>query len=91
MPFYPFLPELAGWVVLLILFGFAAFWVVQFTELMSLTDDRFTGQYVRLGWVAAFLVLWALAPFAFLFWNRQSRGSASAVAQAHRRRHKEAD
>jgi len=47
----------------------AAFWVVQFVQLMLLEDELFAGRYDKPLWVAAFLVLAPLAPFAFLVWK----------------------
>jgi len=91
MPFYSFLSDMSSGFVLLIVLGLAALWVFQFIALMSLGDDRFTGQYVRLGWVAAFLVLWALAPIAFLIWNRGATDRRSAVVHAYRERSEKAD
>jgi len=49
------------------------FWIFQFANLMRLEDDQFPGQYVRFAWIAAFLVLWPFAPFAFLLWNTGPR------------------
>ncbi len=48
----------------------AIIWIAEFVRLMSAADEAFPGQYVRLAWVAAFLVCWPLAPFAFLYWRR---------------------
>jgi len=49
------------------------FWIFQFANLMRLEDDQLPGQYARFGWIAAFLVLWPFAPFAFLLWNTGPR------------------
>mgnify|MGYP001368742262 CR=1 FL=1 len=51
----------------------AILWVFQFAHLMALDESDFPGRFTRLGWVAAFVVLWALAPFAFLLWCARRR------------------
>jgi len=48
----------------------AIIWIGEFVRLMSAEEDAFPGQYVRLAWVATFLVFWVLAPFAFIYWRR---------------------
>jgi hypothetical protein len=69
-------PILFALVILLLLL---IFWIFQFVELMSLDDERFPGVYARLGWVAAFIVLWMVTPFAFLLWrSRQSHALRSS-------------
>ena len=55
-------------------------WILQFANLMSLGDSVFPGQFVRLGWVAAFVTLWFIAPFAFMLWNQ------GRIRDAQRRR-----
>ncbi len=64
----------------------ALVWVFQFVHLMSLDDEAFPGQHTRLGWVAAFLVLWMIAPFAFMIWRRVAhRAQQQSVLDARRR------
>jgi hypothetical protein len=48
-------------------------WVFQFVRLMSLADEDFPGQHARLGWVAGFVLLWFITPFAFMVWNAGRR------------------
>jgi type VI protein secretion system component VasK len=59
-------------------------WVFQFVKLMSLADEDFPGQHARLGWVAGFVLLWFITPFAFLIWNA-GRRSASRPRSSRRR------
>ncbi|MCA8942409.1 MAG: hypothetical protein KDB80_07580 [Planctomycetes bacterium] len=54
----------------------AAVWVFQFVELMSLGDEELGGVHARIGWVAAFVLLWVLAPFAFLVWRSRAADSS---------------
>ncbi|HMQ23059.1 MAG TPA: hypothetical protein PKE00_11255 [Planctomycetota bacterium] len=63
-PFAPLVFMALGVVVMIL-------WIFQFAKLMALPDDAFPGAYVRFGWVAAFVVLFFFAPFAFLVWNAQ--------------------
>lgn len=91
MPWIPFLPDFGALFTLLVLVALVTLWIVQFVALMSLTDDRFSGQYVRFGWIVAFLVLWGLAPIAFLLWNRTRAGHSSSVSHLHRGHRQEAE
>lgn len=52
-------------------------WLFQFVQLMALADGDFPGRYDKPLWVAAFLWLAFLAPFAFMYWK-------SAVIKARR-------
>jgi hypothetical protein len=45
-------------------------WVIQFSQLMTLGDEVFPGRYDKALWVAAFLLIFPLAPFAFLWWKQ---------------------
>ena len=54
----------------LILIFLCVFWILQFTQLMLFSDSDFPGKYDKLFWVAAFVLVFALAPFAFYFWKR---------------------
>lgn len=47
-----------------------AFWVYQFVQLMLLSDSDFPSRYDKVLWVAVFVFVGALAPFAFLLWKR---------------------
>ena len=76
----------SGGFLLVVVIVFAAVWILQFVALMSLPDDRFPGQHARLAWVAAFLVIWVLAPIAFLLWARSTEDRRSAVVKARRER-----
>lgn len=48
----------------------AAVWLVQFVQLMLLSDSDLPGRYDKVLWAAAFIFVFPLAPFAFLFWKR---------------------
>lgn len=65
-------------VVLMVLL--AILWVFQFVAMMALEDEELTGEHARIGWVAAFLVLWPVAPFAFMLWRYRT-----AVARTGRK------
>lgn len=52
-----------GFVVVIAL---AVFWVVQFARLMGAPQTRFAGAWDKYAWVAAFVFLWQIAPFAYL-------------------------
>ena len=55
------------WSVALLL---AAFWVLQFVQLMTLSDYDFPGRHDKALWVAAFLLASVLAAAAFWFWKQ---------------------
>lgn len=44
-------------------------WIWQFVFLMSIEDGIFPGQHDKILWVAAFLVIPVLSPFAFMLWR----------------------
>lgn len=44
-------------------------WLWQFIQLMLLSDSDFPGKYDKILWVAAFLLVCVVAPFAFLWWK----------------------
>jgi hypothetical protein len=46
------------------------FWVYQFVLLMLLGDEDFPGRHDKILWVAVFVLLSVIAPFAFLWWKR---------------------
>lgn len=76
------IPEI---LVLLLLFvvplALAIFWIVEFVQLMLLEDDLFPGRHDKLAWIAAFVILAPLAPFAFMMW----KGALTAERKAARR------
>jgi ABC-type multidrug transport system permease subunit len=57
---------------LLLLFFVAviAMWGIMFANLMLFTDAQLPGTYDKLFWVAAFLLMAPLAPFAFWIFKR---------------------
>jgi hypothetical protein len=59
--------------ILLVLFMLLpiAFWIYQFVELMRLDDNSFSGRYDKMIWGAAFILLFPLAPIAFLYWKHR--------------------
>jgi hypothetical protein len=61
-----------------ILLALAAFWVVQFLQLMLMEDDLFPGRFDKPLWVAAFIFAPPLAPFAFLMWKYARSGQRSS-------------
>jgi hypothetical protein len=70
------MPAVAGGLnmdyVALLLVPLAIFWVYEFVQLMLLADGDFPGRYDKALWVVAFVVLFVIAPFAFLYWKRAS-------------------
>ena len=57
-------------VLLLIGIFVSLFWIYQFTQLMLFSDSDFPGRYDKALWVAAFVLAFPLAPFAFYCWRR---------------------
>ncbi len=51
----------------------ALVWVYQFIQLMLLSDADFPGSRDKMLWVAAFLLAFPVAPFAFLWWKSAYR------------------
>ncbi|MEO7719122.1 MAG: hypothetical protein ABIY70_23235 [Capsulimonas sp.] len=51
-------------------FVLAVVWVVQFAQLMMFEDDSFRGHWDKLIWVAVFILVFPVAPFAFLIWKK---------------------
>lgn len=60
----------------------AIVWIVQFVQLMLLEDDLFPGAHDKLGWIAAFVILAPLAPFAFLMWKGARTAERKTLGQA---------
>jgi hypothetical protein len=56
-------------VIPLISLALVVFWVYQFVQLMLLDDADFPGRYDKILWVVAFVLLFVVAPFAFLAWK----------------------
>ena len=52
-------------------------WAHQFVELMRLPDSAFPGRYDKALWAAAFVIVFPIAPFAFLAWRNIVEGPAS--------------
>ncbi len=55
---------------IVLLIAFLIFWGHEFVELMLLSDSDFPGKYDKILWVLAFLVMFFVAPFAFVFWKQ---------------------
>jgi hypothetical protein len=66
----------AVWLLLAV--AIAVFWVFQFVQLMLLSDEDFPGRYDKPLWVAAFILVSFVAPFAFYLWDRGSVPQRSA-------------
>jgi hypothetical protein len=59
-----------GTLAVMIAAGFVALlWVYQFVQLMLLSDSDFPGRHDKILWVAAFVLAFLVAPFAFLWWK----------------------
>ena len=72
MDFSSLLPA-APWFALLIVIVLGLFWIFQFSNLMSLDDAAFYGRHDRYGWIAVFVMLWPIAPFAYVVWAGNNR------------------
>lgn len=51
----------------------ALVWIYQFIQLMLLSDADFPGKYDKILWAAAFVLVFPIAPFAFLWWKAAYR------------------
>ena len=71
MPFESSMPFLSPSFSVVLVIAFAVFWIMQFAKLMALDADCFPAQHDRYGWLAAFVLLWFLAPLAFFLWDRR--------------------
>jgi hypothetical protein len=52
-----------------VILALCIFWVYQFVQLMLLSEADFPGKYDKCLWAAAFILVFWLAPFAFLAWQ----------------------
>lgn len=51
----------------------ALVWIYQFIQLMLLSDADFPGKHDKILWAAAFVLVFPIAPFAFLWWKAAYR------------------
>ena len=56
----------------------AVVWVVQFAGFMVLDDKTFPGTYDKLIWGAAFILVFPVAPFAFIVWKSALKSYVAA-------------
>ena len=69
------------WLVLtIVLVALALFWIYQFAQLMTLSDDDFPGRFDKTLWVVAFVTVTFLAALAFSVW----KGIMPEVQEAER-------
>jgi hypothetical protein len=61
--------EIPTLILIVVIALLVVFWVVQFAQLMTLSDDYFPGKYDKILWVVAFVLMNVLAAFAFLWWK----------------------
>ena len=71
-------------VLLLIVLAILVFWVYEFIQVMLLADADFPGKHDKILWVAAFIVLPVMAPFAFYAWK--AAYLQSKIAERYQRR-----
>ena len=57
-------------IALIVFIVIAIIWVYQLIHLMLLADSDFPGRYDKILWVAAFVCVFLLAPFAFIYWKQ---------------------
>lgn len=64
-------PAMELLVMFLVLFvgSLLIIWPYQFAQLMILSDENFPGSYDKILWVVAFILVFPLAPFAFMAWK----------------------
>ena len=67
-------------IVLALALCMCLFWAYQFIELMLLSEADFPGKHDKSLWVAAFIFVFLIAPFAFLGWKPAYRAMRSAQA-----------
>lgn len=58
-------------ILLLLALLVIGFWIYQFIGLMTLDDKSFPGRYDKVIWAAVFILLFPLAPIAFLYWKHR--------------------
>jgi hypothetical protein len=68
------------YVFLLVLF-LILLWIFQFAQLMTLGDELFPGRFDKTLWAAAFILVFPVAPFAFMWWKRIMLGMRAAEKQ----------
>lgn len=61
---------LTALLLLALILAWLIFWLLQFVQVMLLADADFPGRYDKPLWVAVFVLVFLLAPFAFLLWKR---------------------
>jgi NADH:ubiquinone oxidoreductase subunit 6 (subunit J) len=57
----------------------AIFWLYQFVQMMLLEDRWFPGRFDKPLWVAVFVLVFPLAPFAFLMWKAGYRAEKTTT------------
>jgi uncharacterized RDD family membrane protein YckC len=65
-------------IIAVVCFALAIFWVIQFAQMMALSDKDFPGRNDKTLWLVAFLVFNVLTAFAFTFWRGIMVGIRSA-------------
>ena len=60
-------------IILIVGILIAVFWLCQFVSLMLLSDSDFPGRHDKILWAAAFILVFLVAPFAFLGWKMAYR------------------
>ncbi|MDA1141654.1 MAG: hypothetical protein O3B01_24085 [Planctomycetota bacterium] len=55
--------------LIFILFLLAFFWILQFVQLMLLSNEDFVGRHDKILWVVIFICVFPLAPFAFVMYK----------------------
>ena len=61
-----------GVIIATIVIALIALWIQQFAVLMRQPDSAFPGRFDKILWVAAFVVVFWLAPIAFKLWTNTS-------------------
>jgi hypothetical protein len=55
--------------IVFLLFSLLWSWIVQFVQLMLLSEEDFLGRYDKVLWVAVFICVFPLAPSAFVLYK----------------------
>jgi hypothetical protein len=63
-------PPKAVIMILLVIVPLVLVWGYQFIQLMLLSDSDFPGEYDKLAWALAFVFMFPIAPFAFMYWKQ---------------------